>query len=56
MEHPLEIKHNGGIKLRSFSKHVDESNKVNLRLLTKARACEGAGQVSRLEVWENGKE
>jgi len=36
MENPLEIKHSGGIKLRSFFKHVDESNKVIILVVTLA--------------------
>jgi hypothetical protein len=33
MEDLLEIKHNGGIKLRSLSNHVDESNIVIIFVL-----------------------
>jgi len=33
MENPLEIKHNGGIRLRSFSNHVDESSIIIILVL-----------------------
>jgi hypothetical protein len=33
MENPLEIKHNGGIRLRSLSSHVDENNIVIIIVL-----------------------
>ncbi len=33
MENPLEIKHSGGIRLRSFSNHVDESSKIIILVL-----------------------
>jgi hypothetical protein len=33
MENPLEIKHSVGIRLRLFSNHVDESNKVIILML-----------------------
>jgi hypothetical protein len=33
VEDPLEIKHSGRIKLRSFSNHVDENNIVIILML-----------------------
>ncbi len=33
MENPLEIKHSEGIRLRSFSNHVDESSKIVILVL-----------------------
>jgi hypothetical protein len=33
MENPLEIKYSGGIRLRSFSNHVDESNRIIILVL-----------------------
>jgi hypothetical protein len=44
MEDPLEIKHNGRIKLRSFFNHVDENNIVIILVLwmKDSRTIEGS--------------
>jgi hypothetical protein len=34
MENPLEIKHSGGIRLRSFFNHANESNRIIILMLS----------------------